>query len=133
MYAPSCAFDIAVEYFTSFHRASSFFFFNDPATTEIYTLSLHDALPIYDLEPPRRAVAEPAGPDHRSFPHARGHSGRRAARRGRVRDSRRHGGGGARDRPGGAARPNLRVDRPAAQRRYGHLPGERARAGPGLR
>src|SRR5437867_11023803 len=25
---------------------SSFFFFNDPATTEIYTLSLHDALPI---------------------------------------------------------------------------------------
>src|SRR5690242_21866988 len=24
-----------------------FFFFNDPATTEIYTLSLHDALPIY--------------------------------------------------------------------------------------
>src|SRR5947208_14044739 len=24
----------------------SFFFFNDPATTEIYTLSLHDALPI---------------------------------------------------------------------------------------
>src|SRR5256885_13018533 len=27
-----------------------FFFFNDTATTEIYTLSLHDALPIY----PRR-------------------------------------------------------------------------------
>src|SRR5215204_6599876 len=25
----------------------SFFFFNDTATTEIYTLSLHDALPIY--------------------------------------------------------------------------------------
>src|SRR2546430_12556040 len=25
---------------------SYFFFFNDPATTEIYTLSLHDALPI---------------------------------------------------------------------------------------
>src|SRR5436190_20793780 len=24
----------------------SFFYFNDPATTEIYTLSLHDALPI---------------------------------------------------------------------------------------
>src|SRR2546427_4831986 len=29
----------------SFH--SFFFFFNDTATTEIYTLSLHDALPIY--------------------------------------------------------------------------------------
>src|SRR3989441_2704533 len=27
---------------------NSFFFFNDTATTEIYTLSLHDALPIYD-------------------------------------------------------------------------------------
>src|SRR2546430_15369289 len=27
-----------------------FFFFNDTATTEIYTLSLHDALPIYVLE-----------------------------------------------------------------------------------
>src|SRR2546430_11579079 len=26
-----------------------FFFFNDTATTEIYTLSLHDALPIYVL------------------------------------------------------------------------------------
>ena len=26
--------------------ASLFFFFNDTATTEIYTLSLHDALPI---------------------------------------------------------------------------------------
>src|SRR2546425_12705186 len=30
---------------------SFFFFFNDTATTEIYTLSLHDALPIW-----RRAV-----------------------------------------------------------------------------
>src|SRR5258706_13420362 len=27
-----------------------FFFFNDTATTEIYTLSLHDALPIFPLE-----------------------------------------------------------------------------------
>src|SRR6266536_1944268 len=31
-----------------------FFFFNDTATTEIYTLSLHDALPI---SPPRPSVA----------------------------------------------------------------------------
>src|SRR5712664_2404855 len=30
----------------SFFYYSFFFFFNDPATTEIYTLSLHDALPI---------------------------------------------------------------------------------------
>src|SRR5688572_31866916 len=28
-----------------------FFFFNDTATTEIYTLSLHDALPILALSP----------------------------------------------------------------------------------
>src|SRR5256885_9886058 len=27
-----------------------FFFFNDTATTEIYTLSLHDALPISDVD-----------------------------------------------------------------------------------
>src|SRR3712207_8395591 len=32
-----------------------FFFFNDTATTEIYTLSLHDALPIYDLHAHRLA------------------------------------------------------------------------------
>src|SRR5258707_9417061 len=29
-----------------------FFFFNDTATTEIYTLSLHDALPIFDVRKP---------------------------------------------------------------------------------
>src|SRR3712207_7385150 len=38
-----------------------FFFFNDTATTEIYTLSLHDALPIFGghvLDPPARRRAE---------------------------------------------------------------------------
>src|SRR3712207_9285125 len=29
------------------HSGALFFFFNDTATTEIYTLSLHDALPIF--------------------------------------------------------------------------------------
>src|SRR3989442_6512777 len=38
-----------------------FFFFNDTATTEIYTLSLHDALPIYALCPHRRFVELPRG------------------------------------------------------------------------
>src|SRR6267154_2469406 len=35
-----------------------YFFFNDTATTEIYTLSLHDALPIsaFDLNAPRLAL-----------------------------------------------------------------------------
>src|SRR2546427_7663143 len=40
-----------------------FFFFNDTATTEIYTLSLHDALPILQLSLRRqrlRAQARPA-------------------------------------------------------------------------
>src|SRR2546427_7129102 len=35
--------------------SSIFFFFNDTATTEIYTLSLHDALPIYPRLHRRRA------------------------------------------------------------------------------
>src|SRR3712207_4751215 len=32
------------------------FFFNDTATTEIYTLSLHDALPIFDINPYSYAI-----------------------------------------------------------------------------
>src|SRR5687767_15250028 len=39
-----------------------FFFFNDTATTEIYTLSLHDALPIYPRAARcRRRARSPAG------------------------------------------------------------------------
>src|SRR5258705_10719547 len=34
-----------------------FFFFNDTATTEIYTLSLHDALPILLVPPAPRALS----------------------------------------------------------------------------
>src|SRR3712207_7383781 len=34
------------------------FFFNDTATTEIYTLSLHDALPIYLQRDPREGREE---------------------------------------------------------------------------
>src|ERR671919_3177758 len=49
-------------YFSSFFF---FFFFNDTATTEIYTLSLHDALPIL---PDRLRLGAPepreAGADH---------------------------------------------------------------------
>src|SRR2546426_6066531 len=40
-----------------------FFFFNDTATTEIYTLSLHDALPIcHDEHDPPLGGADPAVP-----------------------------------------------------------------------
>src|SRR6266513_6436132 len=38
-----------------------FFFFNDTATTEIYTLSLHDALPICGREHLRQELLGPAG------------------------------------------------------------------------
>src|SRR2546430_5152808 len=38
-------------------RSCVFFFFNDTATTEIYTLSLHDALPIYVARRLERAGA----------------------------------------------------------------------------
>src|SRR2546430_15552350 len=41
-----------------------FFFFNDTATTEIYTLSLHDALPI--SHPPRRARRQARCRRHRA-------------------------------------------------------------------
>src|SRR5947209_9581270 len=34
-------------FFVLLHYLTIFFFFNDTATTEIYTLSLHDALPIW--------------------------------------------------------------------------------------
>src|SRR3989441_6131962 len=43
-------------------RLLIFFFFNDTATTEIYTLSLHDALPIYlgvHADPRLREALEP--------------------------------------------------------------------------
>src|ERR1039457_1274373 len=42
------------------YSLSFFFFFNDTATTEIYTLSLHDTLPIYhEIAVPRPAVEHP--------------------------------------------------------------------------
>src|SRR3712207_8834663 len=53
----------------------AFFFFNDTATTEIYTLSLHDALPIW-------AAGQPGDVDH-----VRGDAGD-AAPRPVVRDHR---------------------------------------------
>src|SRR3989442_13327862 len=49
-----------------FIHTSIFFFFNDTATTEIYTLSLHDALPIYRKWRQEQAVEDlrrPAFPE----------------------------------------------------------------------
>src|SRR5437588_4227553 len=42
-----------------------FFFFNDTATTEIYTLSLHDALPIWPLAGAAPAAGRLRGPGRR--------------------------------------------------------------------
>src|SRR2546430_3113410 len=41
-------------------RAFFFFFFNDTATTEIYTLSLHDALPIWRSRAHMSKVSNPS-------------------------------------------------------------------------
>src|SRR2546426_9582873 len=58
-----------------------FFFFNDTATTEIYTLSLHDALPISRPRPddPLRDSAAAASARSRAARPPRSHR-RRAAR-----------------------------------------------------
>src|SRR2546427_879813 len=45
---------------------SFFFFFNDTATTEIYTLSLHDALPIFGAYASRRRCQRARVPRSRS-------------------------------------------------------------------
>src|SRR5256885_3788339 len=53
------------------------FFFNDTATTEIYTLSLHDALPIYPAQ--RGGGTRPVPGAARRPPAGRGPAGRRHA------------------------------------------------------
>src|SRR5258708_29395797 len=68
-----------------------FFFFNDTATTEIYTLSLHDALPIWrppaplrGRQPGRRLEVTPVLPQPRAA-RSRRRPGRRAQRSQRPR------------------------------------------------
>src|SRR3712207_7443161 len=47
---------------------SFFFFFNDTATTEIYTLSLHDALPIWIALVPAEVDHRPSAQERDSPP-----------------------------------------------------------------
>src|SRR5215475_16105153 len=54
-----------------FTRSFFFFFFNDTATTEIYTLSLHDALPISSTIPSNRRTAPMTLRDRALTPQAR--------------------------------------------------------------
>src|SRR5204863_9832144 len=69
-----------------------FFFFNDTATTEIYTLSLHDALPIWPSRKPTRswrtvfprstaAPRQPALRAHREGPRSEEHTSELQLRR----------------------------------------------------
>src|SRR2546430_5658177 len=63
-----------------------FFFFNDTATTEIYTLSLHDALPIWPHADARRnrprpgAAKEKAAHHQEGDPHLQQHAADRPGR-----------------------------------------------------
>src|SRR2546429_9238828 len=62
---------------------SSFFFFNDTATTEIYTLSLHDALPISIRAGPRCLGIVEHRPQARRHPRgaaSRNHQDRKSTR-----------------------------------------------------
>src|SRR2546430_3272523 len=56
----------------------SFFFFNDTATTEIYTLSLHDALPICQVVQLAGGHADAVRADHRDGVHSDPLAGRLA-------------------------------------------------------
>src|SRR2546427_6601788 len=81
-----------------------FFFFNDTATTEIYTLSLHDALPIS-----RRRAGRPGGPPRLrpGAPPAGGRSG-----------TPRHGSGRRRGRRAGRDRKSTRLNSSHSQISY---------------
>src|SRR5260370_34149103 len=93
-----------------------FFFFNDTATTEIYTLSLHDALPISG---PRRAptCVRPRRPGHRG-------PARHGQRRGRGTRRAAAGAGTGRGRPRGTP------GRPRPVRAAAGAAGARRRARP---
>src|SRR5690606_41877114 len=74
-------------------------FSNDPATTELYTLSLHDALPIYGRHRTFRSVQMAGRPDHPA-------GGRTGSRYAPARSHRRFAG-----RAQGAVAAPLRGDR----------------------
>src|SRR2546430_15836722 len=98
------------------YLSTFFFFFNDTATTEIYTLSLHDALPIS------------AGSDHRQ-------PVRHGSMRGRAPDGPVDAGDGAARPQPSDARPDSGIQRVPlggahADRRGGHA-APRSAAGPG--
>src|SRR3989454_10653124 len=95
-----------------------FFFFNDTATTEIYTLSLHDALPILAgrrlqrprvpqepdaqrVQTDRRPAQAATRPDPEPRERGEGSDGLRAVHAGGGDPGAQSGGAGERERPGG--------------------------------
>src|SRR6266516_6932677 len=101
----------------------SLFFFNDTATTEIYTLSLHDALPISSSKLAVHACRDrrrPRGPAGPAGAHARG-EGAIPGAAGADPGARRAGPGG-----GGGGRPTHPAPGPAVER----APARRAPARP---
>src|SRR5438034_11096535 len=75
-----CEFSIIRRYYSSFTYSFTpfclrvvlpFFFFNDTATTEIYTLSLHDALPIWSHVPSLPGSRHDRGGGKRDGAHSR--------------------------------------------------------------
>src|SRR2546430_15755851 len=100
--------------------SNCFFFFNDTATTEIYTLSLHDALPI---SPHAGPGVRPVRSATRTKAARRPPDGVFRARRGLPRD--RHGGARGLARVGTGAR-GARHHRRAAV--LGTGPGDQGRA-----
>src|SRR3712207_7518832 len=84
----------------------TFFFFNDTATTEIYTLSLHDALPISRLRRCDRRRAAADLPLHL-------HLGRHGLRREAVRP-------GLRGDPAGGGHLRRREDRKSTRLNSSH-------------
>src|SRR2546430_8114351 len=103
---------------------SFFFFFNDTATTEIYTLSLHDALPIWKIGLGALQLAMDAQADAEvPLPGLTGADGERRGCRGRAA---RPGGARLGGVGGGPAGPRRReeggVGRPPAGRGGGRGP-----------
>src|SRR2546421_12560862 len=90
-------FDFSLFLLTYYNRLYFFFFLNDTAPTEIYTLPLHDALPICPRSATHRAHSQGLG------------GGGRAARCRRTRISRR------RARSAGGKRPAVSLGPPATQ------------------
>src|ERR1051325_8756857 len=108
-----------------------FFFFNDTATTEIYTLSLHDALPIYERGAGRARDREDADRAAREHGPRRSQLPRHFQRPRRVRVAPRQGRGRRNVPRGEEDRPRSRGARRAHARPQGGPDGRHGGGGEG--